>query len=64
MDKKEREHEKPAGGAAGRPVGRVDVEAAKGGREPVPSNLRAGRSATRRLLQGRPCHGSTAPRKV
>jgi hypothetical protein len=64
MERKEREHEKPAGGAAGRPMDRVDVEAAKGGREPVPSNLRAGRSATRRLLQGRPCHGSTSERKI
>jgi hypothetical protein len=66
MDGKEREQGRRAAGASDRPVGRVDAEAAKAGREPVPSNLRAARSATRRRLlgPGEPPSGPPGPRRV
>jgi hypothetical protein len=66
MDGKEREQGRRVPGASGRPVGRVDAEAAKAGREPVPSNLRAARSATKRRLQGpgEPRSGPTGPRRA
>jgi len=64
MDKKVREQDRHAAGKPGKPggpPGRVDAEAARGGCEPVPSNLRATRSATRRLLQGAPQPRSGPP---
>jgi hypothetical protein len=61
MDRKVREQDRHAAGKPGGPPGRVDAEAARGGCEPVPSNLRATRSATRRLLQGGPQPRSGPP---
>ena len=61
MDRKVREPDRPAAVKPGGPPGRVDAEAAREGAEPVPSNLRATRSATRRLLQGQAPPRSSPP---
>jgi hypothetical protein len=61
MDRKVQEQDRHGAGKPGGLPGRVDAEAAKGGCEPVPSNLRATRSATRRLLQGQAPPRSSPP---